>query len=223
MSQHDFDDVLRSASRLQELVPDAVLVGGSAAVLYAGHRTSDDHDHVVADLASRFDAVLDALESDPDWVLNRAVPGKILLGSLGGIEVGVRQLIRRRPLETQVVEVPGGATLVAPTPEETLRIKAYLLVKRNQARDYLDVAALADRFGNHWAADTLADIDVYYNEGVDGETSVAEQVLRQLGAPRPRDSRTPARLEQYKDLASRWRSWDAVVAECQAVADAMMT
>jgi hypothetical protein len=107
MSQHDFDDVLRSASRLQRLVPDAVLVGDPSAVLYAGHRTSDDHDHAVADLASRFDAVLNALESDPDWVLNRAVPGKILPGSLGGIEVGVRQLIRRRPLETQVVEVPG--------------------------------------------------------------------------------------------------------------------
>jgi hypothetical protein len=33
--------------------------------------------------------------------------------------VGIRQLIRRRPLETQMVEVPGGGTVVAPTPEET--------------------------------------------------------------------------------------------------------
>jgi len=30
--------VLRSAARLQELVPDTVLVGGSEAALYAGHR-----------------------------------------------------------------------------------------------------------------------------------------------------------------------------------------
>ena len=104
----NFDDVLRSAARLQELVPDAVLVGDSAAVLYAKHRISYDHDHVVADHTERFDAVLEALEADPDWVLNRAVPGKILLGSLGDIEVGIRQLIRRRPLETQVVDVPGG-------------------------------------------------------------------------------------------------------------------
>ena len=36
--QHDLADVLRSASRLQQLVPDAVLVGGSAAALHAGHR-----------------------------------------------------------------------------------------------------------------------------------------------------------------------------------------
>jgi hypothetical protein len=38
--------VLESASRLQDLVPDAVLVGGSAAALYAGHRDyyADQHD-----------------------------------------------------------------------------------------------------------------------------------------------------------------------------------
>ncbi|MGW6426478.1 hypothetical protein ACWF82_27715 [Nocardia sp. NPDC055053] len=42
--------VLESAARLQVLVPDAVLVGGSAAALYAGHRDSYDHDHVLRDL-----------------------------------------------------------------------------------------------------------------------------------------------------------------------------
>jgi hypothetical protein len=219
---YDFNDVLRSAARLQQLVPDAVLVGGSAAVLYARHRISYDHDHVLADLSHRFDAVLEALEADPDWVLNRAVPGKILLGTLGGIEVGIRQLIRKRPLETQAVEVPDGGTVVAPTPEETLRIKAYLLVKRNQVRDHIDVAALADRFGIEWAAVTLAKIDSFYDEGAPGEDVVAAQVVRQLGAPRPADSRTTANLGQYKDLAPRWQSWDAVVAQCQAIADAII-
>jgi hypothetical protein len=37
--------VLESAARLQEAVPDAVLVGGSAAALWANHRFSHDHDH----------------------------------------------------------------------------------------------------------------------------------------------------------------------------------
>lgn len=219
---YDFDDVLRSAARLQNLVPDAVLVGGSAAVLYARHRTSFDHDHALADLGNRFDAVLEALESDPEWVLNRAVPGKILLGSLGEIEVGIRQLIRKRPLETQTVKVPGGGTVVAPTPEETLRIKAYLLVKRNQTRDYIDVAALADRFGIRWAAETLGDIDRYYDEGEPGEQAVAAQVVRQLGQPRPADSRTTANLGQYKQLDPKWQSWPAVIAQCHAIADAML-
>jgi hypothetical protein len=53
---------------LQEVVPDAVLVGGSAAALWANHRTSFDHDHVLQDLAARFDAVLEAIEATDGWV-----------------------------------------------------------------------------------------------------------------------------------------------------------
>src|SRR5580698_1688528 len=90
--------VLESASRLQQMVPDAVLVGGSAAALYAGHRDSYDHDHVLADLRDRFEVVLEALESEGEWVTNRVVPGKIILGQLGDIEAGVRQMVRTRPL-----------------------------------------------------------------------------------------------------------------------------
>ena len=139
--------VLESASRLQQLVPDAVLVGGSAAALYAGHRDSYDHDHVLADLRDRFGVVLDALESEGEWVTNRLVPGKIILGQLGDVEAGVRQMIRTRPLETARITLPSGRTLTVPTAEETLRIKGFLIVRRNQTRDYLDVAALADRYG----------------------------------------------------------------------------
>ena len=76
------------------MVPDAVLVGGSAAALYAGHRDSYDHDRVLADLRERFDVVLEALESEGEWVTNRVVPGKVILGQLGDIEAGVRQMIR---------------------------------------------------------------------------------------------------------------------------------
>lgn len=216
------DDVLQSAARLQELVPDAVLVGGTAAALYAGHRDSTDHDHVVADLSDRFDAVLEALESDPDWILNRATPGKIILGSLGDIETGIRQLIRRRPLETQAVTIADGTSLIVPTPAETLRIKAYLIVKRNQTRDFLDVAALSDRFGTDWSAGVLAGIDDYYDASAGDGTAVASQLVRQLGEPRPKDDRTVGQLPAYKNLAVRWQSWQSVVAQCQALADAML-
>ena len=106
--------VLEAAARLQELVPDAVLVGGSAAALYAGHRDSYDHDHVVADLADRFDAVLEAVESQDGWVTNRVIPGKIILGELGGIETGIRQLIRRTPLELATFSLPSGHVLTRP-------------------------------------------------------------------------------------------------------------
>lgn len=216
------DEVLRSAARLQELVPDAVLVGGTAAALYAGHRDSTDHDHVVADLSERFDAVLEALESEPDWILNRATPGKIILGSLGDIETGVRQMIRRRPLEAQTVDVAEGKSLIVPTPAETLRIKAYLIVKRNQTRDFLDVAALSDRFGTDWSAGVLAGIDDYYDATAGDGTAVASQLVRQLGEPRPKDQRTIRQLSAYKNLAPRWHSWQSVVAQCQALADAIL-
>ena len=59
--------VLASAARLQKVVPDAVLVGGSAAALHVGHRDSFDHDHVLADLAERYDSVLDAVEATEGW------------------------------------------------------------------------------------------------------------------------------------------------------------
>jgi hypothetical protein len=52
-----------------------------------------------------------------------------------------RQMIRTRLLETMQVTLPSGRTLRAPTAEETLRIKGFLIVRRNQTRDYLDVAA----------------------------------------------------------------------------------
>lgn len=215
--------VLESAARLQGLVPDAVLVGGSAAALHAGHRDSYDHDHVVADLAERFDAVLEAVESEDGWVTNRVVPGKVILGELGGIETGIRQLIRRTPLEVAGVTLPSGHVLIAPTWAETLRVKAFLVVRRNQTRDYLDVAALTERFGTARSAAALADIDSFYADQHGTGDGVASQLVRQLADPRPKDSSTTEYLGQYKNLAARWQDWAAVVATCRELAAAMLT
>ena len=65
------EDVFVAAARLQELVPDAVLVGGSSAVHHAGHRVSLDDDHVVRDLRDRFDDVLADLEATEGWITAR--------------------------------------------------------------------------------------------------------------------------------------------------------
>lgn len=217
----DLDAVLRSAARLQRLVPDAVLVGGSAAAFHARHRDSFDHDHVVRDLEQRFGAVLDALESDPEWVFNRSTPGKIILGELGGIEAGVRQMIRTVPLEVEDVSLPSGQQIRVPTAEEALRIKAWLIIRRNQVRDYLDVAALSGEFGIDWAATVLRDIDAFYADVNAGPDSVASQILRQLSEPRPKDSRVTAQLPGYKGLRAPWTDWDRVVQQCRAIADAI--
>lgn len=213
--------VLESAGRLQELVPDSILVGGSAAALYAGHRDSYDHGHVVRNLSDRFDAILDALESEDGWVTNRVTPGKIILGRLGDIETGVRQMIRRTPLETTHIDLPSGQTLTVPTDDETLRIKGFLVVRRNQTRDYLDVAALAERVGIESAASVLRGIDRYYTDQRGQGDGVATQVFRQLSDPRPKDSSTTRELKRYKNLDSRWHEWSTVVASCRDVAAEM--
>jgi hypothetical protein len=62
-----WESLLESLCRLQRLLPDAVLVGGTASVLHAGHRLSYDHDHVISDLRERFDIVLAELESVAGW------------------------------------------------------------------------------------------------------------------------------------------------------------
>jgi hypothetical protein len=221
-SDPEFREVLESAARLQRLVPDAVLVGGSAAAFHAGHRISYDHDHVLGDLRDRFDAVLDAVENDEGWALNRLAPGKVILGALDGVETGIRQMIRQRPLEVERVALPSGATLVVPTAVEALRIKAFLALRRNQVRDYLDIAALADRVGIDEAARALAGMDEYYADQRAGDEAVSSQVVRQLADPRPVDVKTLRKLPDYKGLAPRW-TWAEVERVLGEVAVQMLT
>lgn len=205
-----FVALLESAAHLQQLVPGAVLVGGSAAILYADHRESTDHDHVVADLADRFEMVLEAVEGDEGWATNRITPGKVILGNLDGIEAGVRQMIRKVPLEVTTVTLPSGGEVTVPTAEETLRIKAFLIVRRNQTRDYLDLAALSEHLGVDQAAETLAQIDDYYADQDETGDGVASQLVRQLSDPQPADRSVIDQLPSYRRLRKRWSDWSTV-------------
>jgi Nucleotidyl transferase AbiEii toxin, Type IV TA system len=218
-----FVALLESAAHLQRLVPDAVLVGGAAAILYADHRESSDHDHVVADLADRFEMVLEAIEEDEGWATNRITPGKVILGNLDGIETGVRQMIRKTPLEIAEVELPSGAKVTVPTFEETLRIKAFLAVRRNQTRDYLDLAALSERLGFDRAADVLRQIDAFYADQHDGGDGVASQLVRQLSDPRPADPAVTGQLGSYRRLRRHWSDWSTVTDALGEVAARMVS
>lgn len=214
--------VIESAARLQQAVPDAVLVGGSAAALYAGHRDSFDHDHVLGDLSSRYEQILEAMEATDGWVtsVRASRPPFTLMGSLGGIEAGLRQLRRTRPLEVVEVEVPGAGRLRVPTDAEMLRVKAYLVVQRNVVRDYLDVVALADVVAE--APSVLAGIDGYYDDRSGGEDSVLTALIQRLSEPNPRDREVTRELNAYKGLDSRWHKWTTVVAACERLADAIV-
>jgi hypothetical protein len=192
-----FGEVLEKAARLQELIPGAVLVGGSAAALYAHHRESLDHDHVVADLAERFDSILEHLEALGEWSTARVQPGQIILGEVRG------------------------KRLLVPTAAEILRIKAWLALSRNQTRDYLDVAALAERIGLDEAASVLCGIDDYYADVNRRPEAVATQLVRQLADPRPRDGEVTGQLASYKALDPRWHEWSEVKAVLADLAERM--
>ena len=54
----DWERLLEAAARLQSILPEATLVGWTAAAITAGHRQSMDADHVIAGLIAHFDEVL---------------------------------------------------------------------------------------------------------------------------------------------------------------------
>lgn len=204
--------VLASAAKLQKLVPDAVLVGGSAAVLYAGHRESFHHDHVLQDLANRYDSVVEAVEASEGWAtsIRASRPPLTIMGSLDGVEAGLRQLRRTRPLETVTVEVAPDSFVVAPTEEEILRITSYLVVQRNAVRDYLDVVALSDHLGQEKSVAVLGDIDAYYSDRSDQAGSVLTSVIAALADPNPRDEEVIPELPRYKGLAAEYHDWSTI-------------
>lgn len=221
MSAPEWSDVLDAAARLQRLLPDAVLVGGTAASTHAGHRVSFDDDHVLADLRERFDDVLTHLEAQAGWLTARVNRPVLILGSLDGIETGIRQLIRRRPLEVEEIEAAAGRIRV-PTLSEMLRIKAWLVLRRNATRDYLDVVALSGRLGIQPAARVALELDHYYEDQVGaGGKRIATQLARQLAEPVPYDL-SAVDLRLYRRLEPRWQEWSAVREACGALAAAML-
>lgn len=203
--------------------PDAVLVGGTVAALYAGHRVSLDADFVLADLRDRFDQLVAALESDPDWITARLKPPVLVLGRFRGVETGLRQLRRSRPLETTEISVRGRRWRI-PTLSEILRIKGWLAVSRNATRDYLDLAALSEHAGLETASRALADLDLYYRDiyrpDAGRDVSIALQLARQLAQPLPYDL-DETDLSTYRRLDRRWQDWDAVRAQLRDLAVAL--
>jgi hypothetical protein len=210
----DWEQVLSAAARLQLLLPDAVLVGGTAAALHARHRFSGDADHVLPGLREHFDKILLQLESVAGWKTARVQRPVQILGNLDGIETGIRQMIRKQPLETTVVNF-GGHSITVPTKEEILRIKSALILKRNATRDYLDFVALADQLGDEKTSEALIDFDRLYPQPND--ESALQQLQIQLANPLPYDLEA-MRLTEYKNLAPKWHDWAAVKTACKRCA-----
>jgi len=210
----DWELVLSCAARLQRILPDAVLVGGTASAIHAAHRFSRDADHVLTDLRSRFDDVLQELESVAGWKTARIQRPVQILGNLDGIETGVRQLIRDEPLQTTVMDFAGGRITV-PTEAEILRIKGVLILKRNATRDYLDFVALANHLGDDSVAAALQSFDRLYQQA-NGESPL-QQLQVQLANAMPYDLEE-TELSEYKNLDPSWHDWRTVKAACSHLA-----
>jgi len=210
----EWEQLLSAAAHLQQILPDATLVGGTAVAIFAQHRLSRDADQKLPDLRNRFDDVLAELEAVAGWRTARVRRPVLILGSLDGIETGVRQMIREQPLDTQEVEI-GGVQLVVPTEEELLRIKGVLILKRNATRDYLDFAALGERIGLARVKEALALLDQLYPQS-SGESAL-QQLQVQLANPMPYDLESTD-LREYRKLHPKWHDWNRIKEICGAIA-----
>jgi hypothetical protein len=195
----EWERLLVAERHLQELVPGAVLVGGTAAALHARHRKSLDGDHVLEDLRARFDDVLAQLEAAAGWQTSRVQRPVVILRQLDGVMTGIRQLRRTRPLETELVE-----GLRVPTLEEMARIKAWLLATRHTVRDYLETVVLLERLGEGGVTEAFAPFDELYAQ--ESGASPLVEVVERLGAAAPSD-RAEVDLATYKDLVPPWNDW----------------
>lgn len=203
LSADDAWERLLSAQMLfQSHFPECVLVGGTAASLHAKHRISLDAGHTREDLKEKFEEILRSVEKEAGWKTNCLTPPVLILGHFHGVQTGIRQLIRSKPLE--ITQVRG---LKIPTAEEILRIKAYPIVKRNSTRDFIDFVALFCHLGTEQSLKALSSLDECYPQ--ENKASMIQQLALQLAEPKPWDlSQTD--LSSYKNLQAPYTDWKEI-------------
>jgi len=207
----EWSKILKAGVRAQQLVPGAVCVGGTAAALYADHRLSYDTDHLLSSLRDKFQEVREKLESNAEWKTARVNPPVLILGSIGDVQVGFRQLRRTLPVETQTISTPEGP-LVVPTIDELLCMKAFLAYDRRTTRDFLDFAALSERMSEPEVLASLLKLEKRYGELQ--TSSVALEVAKALSAAAPFDLKE-TELPAYKNLSRRWHAWKETETICR--------
>jgi RND superfamily putative drug exporter len=219
--------VVKSAARLKNLAPDTISVADPLALSGClpleepvgarvnGHTKALAHRngtsngagkaappcppgiHPVIMWGGRISVALDALETEAD--AERA------------------PVERRGPMETTNVQLPTGDRLQIPTGAETLRMKSYLVMCRNTARDFAEFAELVDSMETHTAAVVLASMDRYYCGDRSRKQWVATQLVRRLADPQPSDEHD-TRMSGPEAEAD----WAKVRERCLSVAVAML-
>jgi RND superfamily putative drug exporter len=132
-----------------------------------------------------------------------------------------RHALRRQcPMETTNVALPTGDRLQIPTGAETLRLKGYLIMSRNDRRDFADFAELVDAMEPQTAAFVLASIDRYYSGHPSDRQWVATQLVRRLADPHPHDMGPDSGAGTGE--ANAEADWEKVRQRCLSVAVAML-
>ena len=168
---------------------------------------------MLGDLNRRFQEIREHLLELPGWQETRVRVPLLILGSLDGIEVGYRQLRRAAPLETQKIKIPEG-TLVVPTLDELLRVKAFLTYDRDCTRDFVDFAELSCLLDPEKVVDALSVIEEKYRW--EKQPSVIVEVIKALLHPDPHDLETEG-FETLRLLEPKLMSWEEVAEKCRDI------
>ena len=117
--------------------------------------------------------------------------------------------MKNKPL--QITQVRG---LRVPTPNEALRVKAFLCVERRAVRDFVDVAALAHLLGEAAALRSLTYLNLLYHSPA-SQTRVTQ--FAEVCEMDPLDL-AAVHLADYKGLQPLWQDWSGVQTRCQTLA-----
>lgn len=206
------DAILEATRQISELFPECVFVGGTASVLHANHRYSIDADGVMIDLRKRYKKLLKQLSDLSGWQTAKGVQPVLILGKYNGVDIGIRQLKRSKPLETEIIE-----GIKIPTIGEMLRVKGWMIVSRNAVRDYLDFVALFDTMEQSTRRDALLKFDSFYPQPEGSETTLL-QLGKMLVSPKPYDIKKEKVID-YKGIRPPWNSWEYIIKRGGEIAD----
>ncbi|CAN3126495.1 Heme uptake protein MmpL11 [Mycobacterium sp. smrl_JER01] len=238
----DLRTVVKSAAKLKTLAPQSITVAdplafsGCQPCAKIGGRVGRDEritaavsnrahgktvavklpKHPVTMWRGRLDVALDALAYE-------RAGGPAQAEQAGGPAQAERaggpaQMERISPMETTNVLLPTGDRLQIPTGAETLRLKSFLVMQRNSARDYRELAELVDSMDVDTAADVLSGMDRYYaGQPARAGHWVATQLVRRLAEPVPSDGPDLAAAGAEEEA-----EWAKVRQRCLSVAVAML-
>jgi uncharacterized membrane protein YdfJ with MMPL/SSD domain len=185
-------------SSAKKLVGGLASRNGIARAIAGGDRPV----HPVTLWRGRLSVAIDALQTDLET--NRDSTGK-------------PEYERRSPVETTHVQLPTGDRLLIPTGAEALRLKGYLIMRRNSSRDYADFADMVETVEPETAALVLAGMDGYYSCQTPRRQWIATQLVRRLADPDPSDFSD----EQWSEPDAK-ADWEEIKQRCLSVAVAML-